>query len=630
MASGTFKSSTCTAVGSGYYRYIEVVWSSTNDTTNNKSTITWNAYSRCPNGNTTSYVYAKNIKVVINGTSTTLVGSTAKALYHGTHLGGSTITVSHDTNGKKSVSVSIAAQIYVYGSDNSTYSGSITMTPNPVYTLSLSAGTGSSITVNRTSCPVSGNTGNLSAGSKKLYHDDELKITFTPNANYSITTRTVNGSTFTSGNSHTVSGNVSVVATATPLKSLVSATDANIGSATTITITRYNTAYTHTLTYSFGGLTGTIATKTSDTSVGWTVPTSFYAKIPNDPSGTCTITCTTYNGNTSLGSSTCTFTATAAKSSNKPTVTGTVVDTNSVTKALTGNSSVLIKNKSTALCTLTATPKNSATISGVKIGGVSVTGSTSSGVVTATKTYSNVSATSFAFYAIDSRDYDTTVTISPSVVNYITLTCNPNIYRDAPTGSTISMDVSGNFYKGSFGAYSNTLTLKYRYKQVGGSYPSTAQILEDGTTSDANGWITVNTSLITKGTSSYRSTNTLALQSYPTTDDSGNTVYEGFDYHIDYEFQVKVSDGTADYTLTTVTKTVSVPRGIPVYDWGENDFNFNVPVMLNNVNILNIIYPVGAVYMHSSSTIPTVLNSVGTWSSVTTGISGVYAWKRTA
>lgn len=629
MASGTFKSSTCTAAGSGYYRYIEVVWSSTNDTTNNKSTITWNAYSRCPNGNTTSWVYAKNIKVVVNGTSTTLVGSTAKALYHNTHLGGSTITVSHGSDGKKSVSVSIAAQIYVYGTDNSTYSGSITMTPNPVYTLSMSAGTGSSITVNRTSSPAGG-TGNLSAGAKKLYYGDKLKITFTPSSNYSITTHTVNSSTFTSGNTHTVTGNVTVAATATPLKSLVAATDANIGSTTTITITRYNSSYTHTLTYSFGGATGTIATKTSNTSVAWTVPTSFYAKIPNDPSGTCIITCTTYNGNTSLGSSTCTFTATVAKSSNKPTVTGTVVDTNAVTKALTGDSSVLIKNKSTALCTLTATSKNSATISGVKIGGVSVTGSTSSGVVTATKTYSNVTATSFAFYAIDSRDYDNTVTVSPSVVNYITLTCTPSIYRDTPTGNTISMDVSGNFYKGSFGAYSNTLTLKYRYKQAGGSYPSTSQTLEDGTSSDANGWITVNTNLITKGTKSYRSTSTLSLQSYPTTDDDGNTVYEGFDYHTDYVFEVKVYDGASSYALTTVTKTVNVPRGIPVYDWGENDFNFNVPVMLNNVNILNIMYPVGAVYMHSSSTIPTVLNSVGTWAKVTTGISGVYAWKRTA
>lgn len=630
MASGSFKSSTYKGAGTGYHRYIEVEWSSTNDTANNKSTITWTAYSRSPDSSTSSYVYAKNIVVTINGTATTVVGSTAKALYKGTKLGGSTITVSHGSNGKKSVDVSITAQIYVYGSTNSSYSGSITMTPNPVYTLSMSAGTGSSITVNRTSSPA-GSTGNLSAGAKKLYDGDELKITFTPSSNYSITTHTVNSKSFTSGNTHTVSGNVSVAATATPLKSLVGATDANIGSSTTITITRYNSSYKHTLEYKFGSLTGTIASKTSDTSVAWTVPTSFYAQIPNDPSGTCTITCTTYNGSTSLGSNTCTFTATAAKSSNKPTISGTVVDTNATTIALTGDSSKLIKNKSTALCTLTATPKNSATISSVKIAGSAVTGTTGSGnVVTATKTYTNVTNTSFEFYAKDSRDYDNSTTVTPTVVNYITLTCNPLVYRDTPTGNTISMDISGNFYRGSFGAYTNTLTIKYRYKKTGGAYPSTAQTLEDGSKTDANGWITVSDSLITKGTSSYRSTNKLALLSYPETGEGGDTVYAGFDYHMDYEFQVKVYDGASTYTLSTVTKTVSVPRGIPVYDWGENDFNFNVPVMLNNVNILNIMYPVGAVYMHSSSTIPTVLNSVGTWAKVTTGISGVYAWKRTA
>ena len=630
MASGTFKSSTYTGAGAGFHRYIEVEWSSERDTTNNKSTITWKAYSRSPSADS-HYVMGKNIVVTVAGTATTVVGSTAKALYHGTYLGGSSITVEHGSNGKKSVNVAITAQIYVYGATNSSYSGSITMTPNPVYTLSISAGTGSSITVKRTSCPVSGNTGNLSAGTKKLYYDDELKITFTPSSNYSITTHTVNSKTFTSGNTHTVTGNVSVAATATPLKSLVGATDANIGSSTTITITRYNSSYKHTITYKFGDLTGTIATETLDTSIAWTVPTTFYAKIPNDPSGTCTLTCTTYNGDTSLGSNTCTFTATAAKSSNKPTISGTVVDTNATTIALTGDSSKLIKNKSTALCTLTATPKNSATISSVKIAGSAVTGTTGSGnVVTATKTYTNVTSTSFEFYAKDSRDYDNSTTVSPTVVNYITLTCNPLVYRDTPTGNTISMDISGNFYRGGFGAYDNTLTVKYRYKKSGGAYPSTAQTLEDGSSTDANGWITVSSSLITKGNSSYRSTNKLALLSYPETDENGDTVYAGFDYHTDYEVQVKVYDGASTYVLSTVTKTVNVPRGIPVYDWGENDFNFNVPVMLNNVNILNIMYPVGAVYMHSSSTIPTVLNSVGTWSSVTTGISGVYAWKRTA
>ena len=132
------------------------------------------------------------------------------------------------------------------------------------------------------------------------------------------------------------------------------------------------------------------------------------------------------------------------------------------------------------------------------------------------------------------------------------------------------------------------------------------------------------------GTSSYRSTKEIELQSYATTDDNGDTVYPGFDYHLDYEFQIRATDGAGSYTLSTVDKYITVNRGIPVFDWGENDFNVNVALMLSNVNILDIMYPVGAVYMHSGSTIPTAISNIGTWTSVSTGISGVYAWKRTA
>lgn len=87
-----------------------------------------------------------------------------------------------------------------------------TYTP-PTYNLSISAGTGSTITVNRTSSSGGGATGNLSNGAT-LYADDKLKITFGANAGYKLKTNTVNGATFTSGNTHTVSGNVTIAATA--------------------------------------------------------------------------------------------------------------------------------------------------------------------------------------------------------------------------------------------------------------------------------------------------------------------------------------------------------------------------------------------------------------------------------
>lgn len=92
--------------------------------------------------------------------------------------------------------------------------------------------------------------------------------------------------------------------TVDPAKSEVSATTGYIGSPLTISITRYSTAFTHTLKYTFLNVSGTIVEKTSATSVTWTPDISLCNQIPSSLSGTCTITCETYNGTTLVGSST--------------------------------------------------------------------------------------------------------------------------------------------------------------------------------------------------------------------------------------------------------------------------------------------------------------------------------------
>src|SRR5699024_6042704 len=74
--------------------------------------------------------------------------------------------------------------------------------------------------------------------------------------------------------------------TAIPRASSVSAINADIGSATIITISRASAAFTHTVTYKFGSLTGTIAAKTGETTLSWQVPERFYGEIPNAKSGT--------------------------------------------------------------------------------------------------------------------------------------------------------------------------------------------------------------------------------------------------------------------------------------------------------------------------------------------------------
>ena len=123
------------------------------------------------------------------------------------------------------------------------------------------------------------------------------------------------------GSGWSVSGSQNVTLHTIPRTSSISMPATTMGSAGTISITRASSSFTHTLTYAFGNASGTIATKTTSTSVSWTPSTSLASQIPNSTSGTCTLTCYTYNGNTLVGTSTTTVTLTVPASI-KPTITG--------------------------------------------------------------------------------------------------------------------------------------------------------------------------------------------------------------------------------------------------------------------------------------------------------------------
>ena len=106
-----------------------------------------------------------------------------------------------------------------------------------------------------------------------------------------------------------------------------SASSVNMGSAVTIYTNRVSTSTTHTLLYTFGNTSGTIATNVG-ASVNWAPALTLAAQIPNATSGTCTITCQSYNGGTLTGTRTCTITlnvpATVVPSISSVTVEDTV------------------------------------------------------------------------------------------------------------------------------------------------------------------------------------------------------------------------------------------------------------------------------------------------------------------
>lgn len=323
-----------------------------------------------------------------------------------------------------------------------------------------------------------------------------------------------------------------------PRASTISCTEANIESNPTITISRASSNFTHTVTYKFGSLTGTVVEKTGATSItSWKIPADFYAQIPNAKRGYGTLTCTTYNGATPIGTSPCEFWVSTDETKCKPTVSGRVVDTNPKTVALTGNAeTTLVRFYSTASCTLSASLNKDAGKFLVKtINNVSVSG--------ATLDIPNAETGTFDFYAKDSREYFNSDKVVKNLVPYIKLTNDATIYRDDPTSGKATIKIEGNYFNGSFGAVENTLTVGYRLEGEE-EYTAVTPTIKDN-----------------------RYSATVSL--------TGREYTEAFNY------EVVVTD-----KLSTVPKPLKLQKGIPVFDWGEEDFNFNVPVTINGVNII--------------------------------------------
>ena len=283
---------------------VRILWTST------QTGQSWNGYTR------TAYYW-----VSINGGAETKYSvSYTLPQYSTKTILDTTITVKHKDDGTGSVKVrtwmdtEISAGV-VEKSQSITLATIARASVPTVSASSVAMGGSVTITTNRKSSSFThdltysfgGSTGTIATGVGASYAwtvpDLVAKIPNATKGTCTVTCKTLNGTTVVG--TKTVTLTLTVPGASTPT---VSASSVAMGGSVTVNIDRKSGSFTHDITYSFGGSTGTIATGVG-TSKAWTVP-DLVTKIPNKASGTCTITCKTKNGTAEVGSKTVTLTLT--------------------------------------------------------------------------------------------------------------------------------------------------------------------------------------------------------------------------------------------------------------------------------------------------------------------------------
>lgn len=219
-----------------------------------------------------------------------------------------------------------------------------------------------------------------------------------------------------------------------------------------------------------------------------------------------------------------------------PTLNPTVIDTLAESITLTGDANnKMIKGYNKMSFTANAAGVKEATVKTVtcKYGSTTHTGTTG--------TFNNVTVKDFIVTVTDSRGNTNSKTVSKTLIDYIPLTCDLKVPLPTTDGET-TVSISGNYFNAFLGSKNNTLTVRYKYYEDGASAPSWSV-----TTATFNG---------NKYNASIKVT--------------------GLDYRKTYVFEANANDLVKSINSTTIKVKTT-----PVFDWGEDDFNFNCDVTIN-------------------------------------------------
>lgn len=363
------------------------------------------------------------------------------------------------------------------------------------------------------------------------------------------------------------------------------------GDEISIHMNRKSSSFTHTVRYAFGSKSGTIATGVG-TGTTWVIPNSFMDLLPAATSGSGTIYVDTYNGSTLVGTKYCGFTA-KVRDSVKPVVTFKLED-------ITGIGDIYgspVKGLSKIKVTVTATPAYSSPIASCTItaNGVTYPGTTAITGLLKTSGSSRVTATvkdkrgrsnSYS-YDMNMQDYN-----APSVTALSVQRCNADGTANDQGGYvkvTYSATVSSMNNK-------NYATYILKYKK-----------------SSATSYTTV----------------TLADQSLHFVS-TNSKIFEA-DINSSYDVEVIAQDrhktasrSTSASTAFTLLNFNPQGNGIGIGQVCEkqNTLQVNLDLEVKGKSIVDMVYPVGSIYLAYNHTNPGTLFPGTTWAR----IYGAFPW----
>lgn len=323
-----------------------------------------------------------------------------------------------------------------------------------------------------------------------------------------------------------------------PRASAVGATTACIEDRASVVVTKRSQSYSHSIFFQFGELSGYIGPdgeiteeelKFSESLVLFRLPYEFYFQIPNKPSDLCTLTCRTYLEDTLVGQpQSCQFTVQADPVRSGPAVSGTLQEAVAKIGDLT-NETALVPGHSGVYCNLVTEVQN-----GAELQQVTVNGRQDLDQILP------VTDGKYLVRVVDSRGFWCEKLLQMPLVPYEPVRLQVTAKRESPASNEAVLQIQGKWFDGSFGLQNNSLTLSYR---VGEGQPvALTPQLADGAFS-----LTV--------------------------------AVPELDYRLSHNLVVEATDRIGTYTAQ-----LTVNRGVPVFQWGEADFVFHVPVQMPQID----------------------------------------------